>query len=280
MSGERKTPNGTTAPPDPLAFPQVANQFTTTISSGIRSISGISLGKINGTALNISGNVIIGGSIISPIIAAGGLSLPRGSLATPSINFIEDPFVGIFSPASGQISLCADGLASLVVSSTAVQVAAPITTPSGNLILNPAGGAVDFSGKAIINFSGFATNPNYYDITAPNNIDTIGATTGVILTLATVPGAVYTLEAYVSCLSITDGTSAASFIQSAKAKNIGGVLTISTAMEINSSRDPALTLGAAVAFVVNGTSIDLTAIGVAGQQIRWWGAVKIQRMLS
>jgi hypothetical protein len=275
---DRKLPNGNTAPPDPLAFPQVANQFTTTTSAGVRNIAGLTVGKITCTALTVSGNVDISGVIVSPIIAVGGLSIPRGALNAPSINVIGDPFVGIYSPAAGQIALCANGNPAAVASSSGLQISGQITTASGNLILNPAGGAVDFSGKAIINFSGFATNPNYYDITAPANVDTVGATTAQILVISTVPNSVYTLEAYASCLSVTDGTNSASFIQSCKAKNISGVLTISTEMEVNRSRDPPIATTCALSFVASGTNVILTATGVVGNTLRWWGAVKVQKI--
>ena len=270
-----KQHDGTT-PPDALQFPHVAGQFGTEVYINKRRIisSTAPMGVFD--KLVVSKSALFDGPISGKLQLEDGLILPRGTATNPSIAYKGDLDTGIFSPGPGQVALTADGYASLIAQPTAVQMGAPITTAAGDLILNPAGGSVDFSGKAIINFSGFFSNPNYYDVVASVAVNTIGATTADILTINTIANAAYNITAYIPCLTL-DGASRGSFSITLSAKNIGGTVTVST-VQSNSAIDTPI-LSAGVSFPISGADIIMRANGVGGQNIRWFGAAKITRVV-
>lgn len=266
--------DGTTTP-DPLQFPHVAGQFGTRIVGERREIisSRAPLGAFE--SLYISGRAQFDGPIAGRFQIQDTLVLPRGTTSAPSIAYIGDLDTGIYSPGPGEVGFTANGITTVVSQPGAVQFSAPITTSAGDLVLNPAGGAVDFSGKAIINFSGFFSNPNYYDVVASAAVNTIGAVTADILTIGTVTNAAYNITAYVPCLTL-DGVSRGAFTVVLSAKNVGGTVSVST-VQSNVARDTPI-VTATVTFPVVGTDIIMRANGIVGQSIRWFGAAKITRV--
>lgn len=266
--------------PDPLVYSHVVDTYQTTFpNQATRSANGIKANRMVADQLYITGDAWILGQLKSPITFAKGIVLPDGSLAEPALRFINDTDTGLYRAGSGTMTLVSNGQPLLTASPTSIIVSQQIATNAGNLVLNPAGGAVDFSGAALINFSGISTNPNYYPVTSSANVDTFGASTAVLLSITTNTDAVYTLEVSSSCLSLTDNTSAGSFIKTFRAQNIGGVVTISGFMESSRSRDPAI-LFADILTSVSGTTINVLASGVAGHNIRWFGGAYVTRMLK
>lgn len=264
--------------PDPLVYNHVVDTYQTTFpNQATRTANAIKVNRLVGDQLYITGDVSILGIMRTPITFSRGILLPDGTLAEPALRFINDTDTGLYRAGSGSITLVSNGQPLLTTSPTSIIVSQQIATNAGNLILNPAGGAVDFSGAALINFSGISTNPNYYPVTSPANVDTFGASTAILLSITTNTDSVYTLEVSSSCLSITDNVSAGSFIKTFRAQNIGGVVTISGFMESSRSRDPVI-LAADILTSVSGTTINVLASGVAGHNIRWFGGAYVTRM--
>ncbi len=264
--------------PDPLVYNHVVDTYQTTFpNQATRTANAIKVNRLVGDQLYITGDVSILGIMRTPITFSRGILLPDGTLAVPALRFINDTDTGLYRAGSGSITLVSNGQPLLTTSPTSIIVSQQIATNAGNLILNPAGGAVDFSGAALINFSGISTNPNYYPVTSPANVDTFGASTAILLSITTNTDSVYTLEVSSSCLSITDNVSAGSFIKTFRAQNIGGVVTISGFMESSRSRDPVI-LAADILTSVSGTTINVLASGVAGHNIRWFGGAYVTRM--
>jgi hypothetical protein len=264
--------------PDPLVYNHVVDTYQTTFpTQTTRVANGIKANRLVGEQLYITGDAWIQGKFQTPGNFPRGLLLPDGSLAEPALRFINDTDTGIYRPGDGTMVLVSNGQPLLTTTPTSIIVSQEIATSVGNLILNPAGGAVDFSGAALINFSGISTNPNYYPVTSPANVDTFGAATAVLLSITTTTDSIYTLEVSASCLSLTDGTSAGSFIKTFRANNIGGVVTISGFIESSRSRDPVI-LFADILTSVSGTIVNVLASGVAGQNIRWFGGAYVTRM--
>ena len=79
--------------------------------------------------------------------------VPAGSAALPTINFEGDTNTGIYRPADGVVGFSSNGNDVLNLGDT-LALSVPITTPTGNLVLNPAGD-IDVSGKSIVNAAGF-----------------------------------------------------------------------------------------------------------------------------
>jgi hypothetical protein len=85
------------------------------------------------------------------LILVGGAKFPDGSAAAPSITFINDDDTGIYRDGSGAVAFTSNSTQTVVVGPN-LQTNVPITTVGGqNLVLNPSGPAVDFTGHAIIN---------------------------------------------------------------------------------------------------------------------------------
>lgn len=143
----------------------LVNQFAQITSSGQALITGSNPKKISTTHIYCTGDAIIQGAFPVVIKALNGITLQQGSISNPSLNFAGDSSTGIYSNGPGEISFSTNGINSMNATSTAIVINQPITTTSGDLVLNPAGGNINFSGKTLINAGGVTVH-----VGSPNQV--------------------------------------------------------------------------------------------------------------
>jgi hypothetical protein len=144
---------GDTSDQNTLRPIETSEVFTQSVPSGDRTINGILVTVVSGDRLNISGPSpsYIYGPINSTLTLAGGAQFGDGSATAPSITFINDPDTGIYRDGSGAVSFTSNTNPTVTIGPN-LQTSVPITTPGGqNLVLNPSGPSVDFTGHSIIN---------------------------------------------------------------------------------------------------------------------------------
>jgi hypothetical protein len=248
-----------------------------TVPNGNAQINSVHVPLVNCNKLIVNGDVFISGFIRTVLKLSYGISFPDGSASAPSISFTSDPTSGIYYTGSG-VGFTSGGVNKMTVGPD-VTMNAPITTDGGaNLILNPSGSAIDFSGKALINFSGISTNANRYEVVAPATVTTLNATPTLLYNVPTVIGSAYLMTTDVVAANVTDGSSIATFTLSSMVKNIGGVITISTPLSISSSINPTLA-GADITHSSSGINVTVIVTGKAATTIKWFGATNVTRQL-
>lgn len=111
----------------------------------------------------------------------------------------------------------------------------------------------------------------------PNlSAQTVGAVTVSMLTYAMPLDTISTIECIVSAITAAGET--ASIKATVRCKNIGGAGSVGSTFDFYSNPDAALT-GIAVSFTLAGTDVDINAVGVAGETIRFSGVAKIVRTI-
>tara|TARA_R110002153_G_scaffold273997_3_gene446407 strand:+ start:30163 stop:31014 length:852 start_codon:yes stop_codon:yes gene_type:complete len=259
-----------------LTVSELTSVFQQSTPGGDRQINGIKLPVISGTKLMIAGDAYIRGIIKTPLQLAHGIRFPDGNVSAPSIAFINAPGTGIYRDAGGAVAIAVAGANKVVINNTLL-VTVPITTPTGsNLVLNPDGPAVDFSGKTLINVGGFSADPNRYESIGPT-VTTTGAASTSAINLPTVLNSAYTITIDVTCANITDNLSSGSFILTVRAKNNGNTLYVVT-LGTESSRDPA-TANCSVAIQPAGTNISVIVSNTTADTIKWRAVATITRQL-
>lgn len=245
--------------------------FGTSIAGNKQQINGIRLPIISGDVLSISGDAYIYGKIRTPLQLDGGLQFGFGSTAQPSITFDGDNNTGLFRAADGVIGFATNGVQTLSVGPTAVEIGQPLTTQSGqNLVLNPSGGSIDMSGKTLINVGGISVNANRYEVVGIETAGINGTTT--ILDIPTVSNAVYNILFDVVGAA---NPNSAIFKVLIMAKNIAGTITI-TAVQQDWSREGTLATST-VAATVSGINVRISV--TAGVVAKWLAAARVTRQL-
>lgn len=263
--------------PNVLQKLEISETFGQSKPAGDRQINSVTAPIVSGDNLRITNESYLHGPIKTIITATQGILVPDGSPTTPSIGFITQPNTGIYHTPD-TIAFTSNGN-SVVSIGAELDVGVPVTTPGGqNLVINPSGPAVDFTGHSLINVASVTTDPNHYELVG-NTVITTDATPTTGLTIATVTNAAYTFVVDVVCANITDGISSAGFIVSSRGKNIGGVAS-AVAPYINSVSSPDLSLvGSTVAFSTSGTNIVVNVQGIAATTIKWRVAARVTRQL-
>lgn len=111
----------------------------------------------------------------------------------------------------------------------------------------------------------------------PVNVQTVDAT---LTTLATIPttagahGSAIAIRVFIALGNITSGNTTGMYDFYVKAKNIGGVLTISSPIQSGSTLDTGLTT-TSVAVNASGTNILIQVTGVAATTIYWLGSIEV-----
>lgn len=249
-----------------------------TTPNGDRQINGVVAPKISGKQLYITGDAYIHGLIKTPLNLTSGIRFPDGSASAPSITFVNDPDTGIYRDSSGNVNFTSNGIPMAVIGPT-LQTNVPITTPSGqNLVINPDGPSVDFSGKTLINIGGLSTDPNSYEIVG-GEILTTNATPVVGLTISTVTNASYNIHVEIVRANVSDNTSAGNHSLYTRGKNIGGVASATTPyIEFENNSDAGVA-SALANFQVSGSNINVMFVGINATNIKWRAVAKIVRVL-
>lgn len=254
--------------------------YGTSSPAGRIQINSVKAPTLYGDTLIVQGNVYIYGCIMTPLRLCAGIYFGDGTEAMPSIAFASDPSTGLYRAGPGLIGFTSGGVTDMIVGDGAVDMEAPITTTGGaNLVLNPSGGSVDFTGHTLINVGGISVNPNYYNVIAPASVTTTNAVPTVLLTIATVSNAVYQIAVTIAVADDTDSTSSAGFSISTVAKNVGGVVTLLAPYTSDTQAIDAGLAGISVAFAASGTNITIVGTGLGATTIKWFSAAVITRQL-
>ena len=263
-----------------LTNDELLSIYGTSSPAGNKQVNAVKAQALYGGKLVISGDAFIYGCMRTPLQLCAGVYFGDGTEVAPSITFIGDTMTGLYRTGNGLIGFASQGVTDMVVGNNAVQIDAEITTSMGsNLVINPSGSSIDFSGKTLINIGGISTNPNRYEIIAPTTIITPNATPTTVLIIPTVTGAAYTIIVDVAIACVTDSISTASIAISTKAKNIGGVVTAVTPYARYHPILDAALASISVAFTISGTNVLVTATGSASTTVKWQAAANITRQL-
>ena len=107
-------------------------------------------------SLYCTGDAWIGGRIRTDLKLSKPILYADGSVTAPSISFESDPNTGFYRSADGVIGVTSNGVNIMNVGGGGIQISGELTTGVGDLVLNPAGASVDFSGHSLINIGGFS----------------------------------------------------------------------------------------------------------------------------
>ena len=113
--------------------------FGTSAPGGDKQINSTKTNQVSTGFIYCRGDISVGGRFRTPVQAARGLIAPAGSSALPAVVIGNSGLYG----SGGALGLTGGAI-----------VGGPISTAAGNLVLNPTGPAIDFSGKTIINAAG------------------------------------------------------------------------------------------------------------------------------
>lgn len=231
--------------------------FNVPDTSDLNTLRGIETSVMFGQSVP-SGNRQIN-SVIAPTLAGGNMMIHG-----PAPSYIE-------SPVNNQIVLAGGAF----ITGNTLNTSVPITTPNGNnLIINPSGPSIDFTGHTLINVGGISSNPNYYPVVGPQVItpDTT-PTTGA--TIPTTVDTAYTLKATITFANSSDGVSYGSYYMQTRGANIGGVLSAQLPYQyITGTADPAL-VSVSTSFGISGGNFIVVVNGVAATTIKWRVALDI-----
>lgn len=152
--------------PRVITLGDVARYATFTAdASGKFAASGIKYPRVCADHVYCAGDIHVYGAFKTPLRLDYGFAFGNGTEASPSIAFTDDPPTGIYRPGAGEIGLSCGGTGSVVI-----RAGGEITTPTGNLVLNPAGPAIDLRNKILLNVGGVTVQiggPNQVIINDP-----------------------------------------------------------------------------------------------------------------
>lgn len=145
-----------------VTFDELLTNFGKSAPVGDAQVNSVKTNRGSFVNINCTGDAFIGGKFRGPLRAYRGLILTDGSATHPAFIFEDDSDTGFYRSASGKITFVSNGQQVFEIGPSIV-VDSPITTTSGNLVLNPAGPNIDLSGKTLINAGGITVtvgNPN------------------------------------------------------------------------------------------------------------------------
>jgi hypothetical protein len=154
----------TTNDPMTILPDELLRSFGTSAPSGNTQINSTKTSRTVTDTLYCRGDAYIYGRIRTPLRLEKAITFADGSVGAPSIAFDSDPDTGLYRAADGSIGFTSNGVEKLIVSPSAVQVDAPLTTGSGNLVFDPAGTSIDFTNHTLINVGGVTVSvglPNH-----------------------------------------------------------------------------------------------------------------------
>ncbi len=248
--------------------------------AGNTQVNSVKAPSLYGDKLIIKGDAFIYGCIRTPLTLCSGIYFGDGTEDAPSITFANDPTTGLYRAGTGLIGFSSQGVTDVIIGGGAMQVDVPITTSGGsNLVLNPSGSSIDFSGKTLINIGGISSNPNRYEVIAPTTVITTNATPTTILTIPTVTGSAYTISVDVAAADVSDSISSAAYTINTKGKNLAGVASVIAPYTIYTPALDAALASSGVSFSASGSDIIVVAVGVAATTIKWQAAATITRQL-
>lgn len=130
---------------------------------GRSQINSVYSQRLATATLYCSGDAYILGTVKTPLKLDKGILFGDGTPTAPSITFLNDADTGMYRVGAGDIGVTTNGVTRLTIADTAVSVDVPITTPTGNLVLNPDGPSIDCTGHTLINVGGVSINLPQHD---------------------------------------------------------------------------------------------------------------------
>ncbi len=246
--------------------PELRNVLGVDTSSGKKVITGVHLPYVNCVDLRCVN--LWFDNIKTPVVAG----FPDGTALAPGVAFTAEPSTGMYRPGNGQVAFSGAGVNLATLSSAGLLLnAGVISTTSGDLILNPAGSNVDFSGKTLTNVGGISSDPNRYEVIGPQ-VTTVDATPTIIFTIPTVAAAYTALVD----LAVASGTSSGSCSVRLQIKNTG--VAIVNVMSQDKRFDAAI-VAATLLVSATGANVNLTATGIAATVMKWKVAATVTRSL-
>lgn len=272
-------PAESTNDPLQLTAEELLSIYGTSAPGGRVQVNAVRAPSLYGGELIVQGDVYIYGCIQTPLRLCAGIYFGDGTETMPSITFANDPSTGFYRAGTGLIGVTSGGVADMIIGNNAIEMLAPITTPIGqNLVIDPSGPSIDFTGHTLINVGGISTNPNYFTVAAPATLITTDATPATLLTVTTTASGTYLIQTTVSVANDSDSISSAAFTISTKAKNLGGTVTLIPYATDTQVIDTGLA-GITVVHAVSGTGVVVTCTGLAATTIKWFGVSVVTRQL-
>jgi hypothetical protein len=247
------------------------------VPNGVAQINSIRTGIVSCKTLYVTENIWLIGALQTPLNITN-LYLSDGSMSSPSLAYSSDASTGMYYTGGG-LGFTVGGIPRLTVDST-ITINAPITTSGGqDLVLNPSGSNIDFTGHNIVNVGSIVTNPNRYEVVAPVTIITTTTADTIIYNIPTVINSSYIIITEIIATDVTSGTQSAGFSLMTKVNNISGVVTVlQPSTNITKIIDVPLA-GMLVRYATSGSNVTLVANGLAGITIKWFGASSVTRQL-
>lgn len=244
-----------------------------------QKITGMRVGTLSARDLYVDGNIWLVGVLQTPLNVTSGIAFPDGSLPAPSIAFTNDLSSGFFRNLTAGFNAASGGTLLATFNPTAVQFGVPISTTSGNLVINPAGASVDFSGKTLINVGGISTNPDHYDIYGAA-ITTTDATPVTVITIPTVTNSVWLINARVLAANSVSLADTASFTFRFRISNESGNMS-STIIDYERAVDTPLTTPTLIGIDAHiiGANVEIKVTGQVSTTIKWNGVATVDRLL-
>lgn len=133
---------------------ELLESFGTTSPSGNKQINSTRTSRASMETLYCTGDAYMYGNVKTALKVAKGILAADGTETTPAFAFTGAPTLGLYRNPTRGLTFTDGGISAMSVSAAAVEINVPITTASGNLVLNPAGASIDMTGHTLINVAG------------------------------------------------------------------------------------------------------------------------------
>lgn len=244
----------------------------TTVTESINGTLNVAV-KVNSPLLStLSGDLSITPAGTNAIITAGKV------FKTDTINTTSGGNLTIATSGAGNILLNPAGQVQVSSGSTLTVDSITTTTAATNLSISATGSSINFNNKNLINVAGISgTGLNYLSGTTA----TTNATATTIVTFTTASNTNYNLYIETSVVSAGSvggaATSGATFWDSVRVYNTAGTTTLpgadASGRTASTSNIDAALAGITVSYVVSGTSVNVTATGLASTNIGWTSTI-------
>lgn len=279
---------------DPDAdIPQINRVLGTSAPAGQVQVNGMHPDKIYSKFGFIDGDLYVMGCIKTPyaeicngfVLKEGYVaSFPDGDVLHPSITFTKDLDTGFYRVGSGEVGFTSNGTETLSMDTQGIRTNR-IGTLTGDLVLAPTGSNIDCSNKNLINVAnwptgggGGPTNANQTDVFGSATTTDATPTNVISTTLSGSGDASFLAKTRLSIVNSSTGTDSATYELSVKAKQIGGVITLSSTFSTIKVLDASLA-NIDVSYSQSGTNLLVVVTGLAGTTIKWFAYTQLTRQL-
>lgn len=257
-------------------------------SNGKYYIGGIKVPNVLCTQVTTVGTVIR--ENVTVINSTGAqVTVPSGTLTTPSLSFNSNPGLGFYQSAPNTVSVVSNGVSAVDISDTGVAFNVPVTfsggsmptlnvdeiTSTGDLSINPAGANIDFNGKNLLNVGGIVLNQYKYTAAGTVTVTTNNTPTDLYLLGIDTNSVMYFTYTVIGANPVNGD--AIVYSADIHATNIANTVTLN--YQWVSKRAGVLNTTASVAHSVTGTSIKFTVTGLAATTMKWMITFDINKLL-